>query len=64
MESTTQNVKYPQNLVLKQEIQDSGKSVKHLARKIKCSTTVLSLIINGHYLGTRLKELLKEELKG
>lgn len=62
MESREKIVKYPDNLALKEAVLESGKSVKHLAKKIKVSTVVLSLTINGHYKGVRISELLKQEL--
>lgn len=62
MERSTENVKYPENLYLKQEVLNSGKTIKHLAKKIGVSTVVLSQTINGHYKGVRIVELLKQEL--
>ena len=55
-------VKYPENLPLKQMVLDSGRSVRHLAKKIGVSTGVLSQTIHGHYKGINIVPRLKREL--
>lgn len=62
MKGKKKTVKYPQNLPLKAQIEESGISITQLAKKIGCSREVLSLIVNGRYLGINIVPRLLEEL--
>jgi len=57
-------VKFPENLHLKKQIEESGRSITYYAGKLKLSRLVVSNTVNGHYKGTnivpRLKELLNQ----
>ncbi len=56
-------VKYPENLYLKNLQVDSGKSVRHLAEKIGISSGILSRTIHGHHKGSNIVPKLLELLK-
>lgn len=62
MEAIKENVKYPENLYLKEAIENSGQTVKHIAKSINKSRKVVSDIIHGHYKGTNIIPLLKSHL--
>ena len=56
-------MKYPENLYLKDEVENSGQTVKHIAKVLGVSRKVVSDTINGHYKGTNIIPLLKSHLK-
>jgi len=54
--------KFPENLKLKKPVEESGRSIKHLASKIGVSRVILSNTLNGHYKGGNVIPKLKTEL--
>lgn len=56
------NVKYPENLYLKEAVDKSGLKVKFLAKRVGVSTRVTSQVINGHYKGDNIVPKLRIEL--
>jgi hypothetical protein len=62
MEAKEKNVKYPQNLYLKGEIDKSGMRHDKLAEQLNIDKQLLSRTINGHYLGKNIKPRLLEIL--
>ncbi|SUJ26377.1 Uncharacterised protein [Sphingobacterium spiritivorum] len=63
MTLSKQKMKYPENLYLKDEVENSGQTVKHIAKVLGVSRKVVSDTINGHYKGTNIIPLLKSHLK-
>ncbi len=53
---------YPQNLILKSKIIDSGLKIGHLSEKMGISRKILSRTINGHHKGVRIVKMLNEIL--
>lgn len=62
MELTKENVKYPENLSLKDAVDNSGQTVKHIAKMIGVSRQVVSDTIHGHYKGINVAEKIKKHL--
>ena len=63
MQDTKENVKYPDNLYLRDLIRASGQSVKYVAVKINVSRQTVSNTINGHYKGENIVPLIENHLK-
>lgn len=55
-------VEYPENLILKEQQVESGKSVTYIAKKLKLSRVVVSDTLNGHYKGINIVPKIKELL--
>lgn len=62
MEDLKENVKYPENLPLKDKVKSSGKTVKFIAKELKISRRVLSDVINGNYKGGNIIPKLENYL--
>ncbi|MBD3748545.1 MAG: hypothetical protein IE931_03520 [Sphingobacteriales bacterium] len=62
IETKEKIIKYPENLPLKQAIEDKGLKVKYLAKKFGVSNRVMSQTINGHYKGDNIVPKIKAEL--
>ena len=62
MKVTKKNVRYPENLPLKDEVTASGVSINQFAARIGVTREVLSQTVNGHYKGVRIVKELKKEL--
>lgn len=62
MEASKEQVKYPANLYLKDAVENSGQTVKHIAKILGVSRKVVSDTIHGHYKGTNIIPLLKAHL--
>lgn len=55
-------VKYPENLYLKGLQKESGKSVRHIAKKIEVSERIVSMTIHGHYKGSNVVPKILAEI--
>lgn len=55
-------VKYPQNLYLRQAIKESGKSIRHIAKKCGVHEVLMSRLVNGHYKGVNIIPKIKVEI--
>lgn len=62
MTHNKKTVRYPENIYLKDEVENSGLSVTELAEKIGYNRWTVSRTINGHYLGKKIVPLIKTEL--
>ncbi|SOD20234.1 hypothetical protein [Pedobacter xixiisoli] len=56
-------IRYPENLVLKAEVEKSGRTIEELADAIGVFSLLLSHTINGYYKGTNIIAKLKKELR-
>lgn len=61
--NTNKTVKYPENLYLKEKQKESGKSVRHIAKKVGVSERIISLTIHGHYKGVNVVPKILAEIK-
>jgi hypothetical protein len=55
-------VRYPDNLALKEQLKDTGRSIGWYAKKLDLSREVISKTINGHYKGINIVPKLIELL--
>lgn len=62
MQNTKKEIKFPENLRLKQLIEEKGQSVAFVAKKIGYSRVVVSNTVNGHYKGTEVIPLIEKHL--
>lgn len=55
---------YPDNLILKQRILKSGRSITYYAKQLGVSVVVLNSTVNGHYKGGNIIPKLEQVLNG
>lgn len=60
METQKKVIKYPENLALKEAVQNSGITIKHISKLIGYSRHNISQTINGHYKGANIKPKINE----
>lgn len=56
-------VKYPENLYLKQLQKESGKTVRHIAKKVGVTERIISMTIHGHYKGLNIVPRILAEIQ-
>lgn len=64
MQTTKEEIQYPQNLDLRKQIVDKGINFSFISRKLGVSRVYLSRVLNGHDKGGQIMDQLKQIAEG